>query len=156
MKYITNNSNDPRYNLAFEEYGFKYLQQVEDYVLLWIKNRSIIVGKIQNTIEELNQGYVKKKGISVVRRITGGGAVYHDLGNLNFSFIVNTKKAKVIDFKKYNLPIVKSLDKLGVKAELSGRNDITIEGKKFSGIAQSIWKGKVLNHGTILFEIGRA
>lgn len=152
MKYITNNSNDPRYNLAFEEYCFKYLPKDEDYVILWINSPAIIVGKNQNTIEEVNQGYVKKKGISVVRRITGGGAVYHDLGNLNFSFIVNTKKAKVIDFKKYNLPIVKSLDKLGVKAELSGRNDITIEGKKFSGIAQSIWKGKVLNHGTILFD----
>ncbi|HLS53853.1 MAG TPA: biotin/lipoate A/B protein ligase family protein, partial [Tissierellaceae bacterium] len=90
MKYITNNSNDPRYNLAFEEYCFKYLPKDEDYVILWINSPAIIVGKNQNTIEEVNQGYVKKKGISVVRRITGGGAVYHDLGNLNFSFIVNT------------------------------------------------------------------
>ena len=151
MKYIENYSNDPRYNLAFEEYCFKYLPRDEDYLLLWINSPAIIIGKNQNTIEEVNSEYIKMKGIQVVRRITGGGAVYHDLGNLNFSIITNAEGSK-IDFKKYNISILEALIKLGVKCELSGRNDITIEGKKFSGIAQSIWKDRVLNHGTLLFN----
>ncbi|MDR7871631.1 MAG: lipoate--protein ligase [Tissierellaceae bacterium] len=152
MKYIENYSNDPRYNLAFEEYCFKQLPRDEDYILLWINGPAIIIGKNQNTLEEVNSEYVKKNGISVVRRITGGGAVYHDLGNLNFSIITNADGNGVIDFKKYNLSILKALKKLGVQCELSGRNDITIDGKKFSGIAQSIWKERVLNHGTLLFD----
>lgn len=152
MKYIENYSNDPRYNLAFEEYCFKNLSQDEDYVILWINGPAIIVGKNQNTIEEVNAKYVEENNIQVVRRVTGGGAVYHDLGNLNFSIITNVNGNRVIDFKKYNIPIVKALEKLGVKCELSGRNDITIDGKKFSGIAQSIFKDRVLNHGTLLFD----
>lgn len=152
MKYLVNNSNDPRYNLAFEEYCFKHLDLKDDYVILWINGPAIIVGKNQNTIEEVNSDYVKEKGIKVVRRITGGGAVYHDLGNLNFSIITMSTGSETIDFKKYNIPIVKSLEKLGINCELSGRNDITIDGKKFSGIAQSVWKRRVLNHGTLLFD----
>lgn len=149
MKFIENNSIDPHYNLAFEEYVFKSLK--EDLVLLWRNGPSIIVGKNQNTVEEINMDYVKKNNIKVVRRVTGGGAVYHDLGNLNFSFITKAK-SNLIDFKTYNTPIVKALEKLGVDCQLSGRNDIVIDGKKFSGIAQSIIKGRVLNHGTLLFD----
>lgn len=152
LKFIKNESNDPRYNLAFEEYCFKNLDQNEDYVILWINGPTIVVGKNQNTAEEVNSAYVKENNIHVVRRITGGGAVYHDLGNLNFSFLVNSDQAKVIDFHKYNIPILKALEKIGIEAELSGRNDITIDGKKFSGIAQSIWRDRVLNHGTLLFD----
>ncbi|MFA5576871.1 MAG: lipoate--protein ligase [Tissierellaceae bacterium] len=152
MKYLVNNSNDPSYNLAFEEYCFKQLDLKEDYVILWINGPAIIVGKNQNTLEEINQDYVDENGIRVVRRITGGGAVYHDLGNLNFSIISMSSGPETIDFKKYNIPIVKSLEKLGINSELSGRNDITIDGKKFSGIAQSVWKKRVLNHGTLLFD----
>lgn len=152
MKYLVNDSNDPRYNLAFEEYCFKSLDLKDDYVILWINGPAIIVGKNQNTIEEVNQDFVDERGIKVVRRITGGGAVYHDLGNLNFSIISMSTGAEKIDFKKYNIPIVKSLEKLGINCELSGRNDITIDGKKFSGIAQSVWKKRVLNHGTLLFD----
>ena len=152
MKYIENYSNDPRYNLAFEEYCFKNLARDEDYILLWINGPAIIIGKNQNTLEEVNSEYVKENNIQVVRRITGGGAVYHDLGNLNFSIITNADANSVIDFKKYNVSILEALKKLGVKCELSGRNDITIDGKKFSGIAQSIWKDRVLNHGTLLFD----
>lgn len=152
MKYLVNNSNDPRYNLAFEEYCFKHLDLKEDYVILWINGPAIIVGKNQNTIEEVNLDYVNEQGIKVVRRITGGGAVYHDLGNLNFSIITMSTGEGRIDFKKYNIPIVKSLEKLGINSELSGRNDITLDGKKFSGIAQSVWQKRVLNHGTLLFD----
>ncbi len=153
MKYIENYSTSPQHNLAFEEYVFKNLD-LEDggYVLLWINKPAIIVGKNQNTIEEINMEYVKENNIEVVRRVTGGGAVYHDLGNLNFSFIIKAEAPKQIDFKTYTIPILKALEKLGIPCELSGRNDITIDGKKFSGVAQSVARGRVLNHGTLLFD----
>ena len=151
MLYIKNESNNPYYNLAMEEYLFN-LDNKEDYLLLWINEPTIVVGKHQNTIEEINADYVREKHINVVRRITGGGAVYHDLGNLNYSLIIKNDYKGDYDFGKFTLPIVKALDKLGVKAEQSGRNDITIDGKKFSGNAQFISKGKLLHHGTLLFD----
>ena len=152
MKYIENVSNNPWYNLAFEEYCFRNLPKDEDFVILWINEPAIIVGKNQNTIEEINSNYVEENNIKIVRRVTGGGAVYHDYGNLNFSLITTVQGAERIDFGKINIPILKSLEKLGINAELTGRNDLTLDGKKFSGIAQSVWKGRVLNHGTILFD----
>ncbi|MDX9917904.1 MAG: lipoate--protein ligase [Gudongella sp.] len=152
MKYITNLSNDPHYNLAFEEYCFKNLPEGEDYVFLWINGPSIIVGKNQNTIEEINQEFVRENGIKVVRRITGGGAVYHDHGNLNFSIFTKSSGKEKIDFGQINIPILKSLERFGIQAELSGRNDLTVDEKKVSGIAQSVWKGRILNHGTILYD----
>lgn len=153
MKYIENYSTDPRYNLALEEYVFTNLNLDDSsYVLLWINEPSIIIGKNQNTIEEIKMDFVKENNINVVRRITGGGAVYHDLGNLNFSFILKEDSLGQIDFKKYTIPVLKALEKLGIPCELSGRNDITIEGKKFSGVAQSVKRGRVLNHGTLLFN----
>ncbi|NLN47618.1 MAG: lipoate--protein ligase [Clostridiales bacterium] len=151
MLYIKNESNNPYYNLAMEEYLFN-LGDKEDYLLLWINEPTIVVGKHQNTIEEINADYVREKHINVVRRITGGGAVYHDLGNLNYSLIIKNDYKGDYDFGKFTMPIVKALDKLGVKAEQSGRNDITIDGKKFSGNAQFISKGKLLHHGTLLFD----
>lgn len=152
MKYITNLSNDPHYNLAFEEYCFKNLPQDDDYVFLWINGPAIIVGKNQNTIEEINNDYVRENEIKIVRRITGGGAVYHDLGNLNYSIFTNSVGQEKIDFGQINIPILKSLEKFGIRAELTGRNDLTLDGKKISGIAQSVWKKRILNHGTILFD----
>lgn len=152
MKYITNLSNDPHYNLAFEEFCFKNLPEGEDYVFLWINGPAIIVGKNQNTIEEINQEFVRENDIKVVRRITGGGAVYHDLGNLNFSIFTKSEGRERIDFGQINIPILKSLERFGIEAMLSGRNDLTVDEKKVSGIAQSVWKGRILNHGTILFD----
>jgi len=152
MKYITNLSNDPHYNLAFEEYCFKNLPEGEDYVFLWINGPAIIVGKNQNTIEEINQEFVRENDIKVVRRITGGGAVYHDLGNLNFSIFTKSEGKERIDFGQINIPILKSLERFGIEAKLSGRNDLTVDDKKVSGIAQSVWKGRILNHGTILYD----
>lgn len=152
MKYIKNNSTDPRYNLALEEYAFKNFDLKDDYVILWRNEPSIIIGKNQCSLEEINNQYVSENNIHVIRRITGGGAVYHDLGNLNFSFITKADKTEKIDFQKYTFPVINALKKLGVKCELSGRNDLTLDGKKFSGIAQSITKGRLLNHGTLLFN----
>lgn len=151
MQYIRNESTNPYFNLALEEYLFN-LDDGINYVLLWQNEPTIVVGKNQNTAEEINSDYVKEKGIHVVRRITGGGAVYHDLGNINYTFINKGSEKKEFDFKKFTMPIVKALGKLGITAELSGRNDITIDQKKFSGNAQYVKQGKVLHHGTLLFN----
>ncbi|MDF2879727.1 MAG: lipoyltransferase and lipoate-protein ligase [Clostridiaceae bacterium] len=153
MKYLLSDSTDPFYNLAMEEYVFKNSKPHEDIVILWQNEPTIVIGLHQNALEEINLDFVKKNNIHVVRRITGGGAVYHDLGNLNFSFITDYDNNTVsLNFKKYTLPIIKALKKLGIQSELSGRNDITIDGKKFSGNAQSIIKGRILHHGTLLFN----
>jgi len=151
MLYIRNDSLDPYYNLALEEYAFREIAPRETLVLLWQNSPSVIIGRFQNTVEEINGEYIKEKGINVVRRITGGGAVYHDLGNLNFTFI-EPQNSKGIDFRRFTEPVVQALRQLGVNAEHSGRNDITIEGKKFSGNAQYNQGGRTLHHGTILFN----
>lgn len=152
MKYILSNSFNPYFNLALEEYIFKTVGALEDFIILWQNDNTIVIGRHQNTIEEINSDFVKKNKINVVRRITGGGAVYHDLGNLNFSFITGYDKNNMIDYQKYTIPVINALKKLGVNAELSGRNDLTIDGKKFSGNAQSMHKGRILHHGTLLFD----
>lgn len=151
MLYIPNESRDPHYNLALEEYILKEKNFPGTCIMLWQNEPSIIIGRFQNTIEEINVDYVNKQNIHVVRRITGGGAVYHDLGNLNFTFI-EKRDNNNIDFQKYTEPIIRALAKLGVNAENSGRNDITIEGRKFSGNAQYQYQDKVLHHGTILYN----
>ena len=151
MIYIKNDSNNPHFNLALEEYFLKNFKG-EEYFILWQNESSIIIGRNQNTIEEINKDYVEANNIKVVRRLSGGGAVYHDLGNLNFTFIVGANESNVNNFKKFTDSIVDSLAKIGVKAEFTGRNDITIEGKKFSGNSQYYFKDRLLHHGTILFN----
>ena len=143
---------DPRINLAIEEYALKHLDINESYLLFYINKPSIIIGKNQNTIEEVNQDYVEENDITVVRRLSGGGAVYHDLGNLNFSFITKDDGDSFHNFKKFTEPVVKALGKLGIQAELSGRNDIMAEGKKISGNAMFATRGRMFSHGTLLFN----
>ena len=152
MFYIANNSHDPHYNLAFEEYVFQHLHLAEPCLLLWQNEPSVIIGRFQNTLGEINQEYIKQHHVHVVRRITGGGAVYHDLGNLNFTFIENNAKEKSIDFQKFTEPVVQALASLGIVAEYSGRNDLTIAGKKFSGNSQCHSRGRTMHHGTLLFD----
>ncbi|MGU3397176.1 lipoate--protein ligase [Priestia aryabhattai] len=153
MLFIDNQKNyDPRINLAIEEYALKYLDINETYLLFYINEPSIIIGKNQNTIEEINTKYVEDQHIHVVRRLSGGGAVYHDKGNLNFSFITKDDGNSFHNFKKFTEPVVEALKKLGVNAELSGRNDLMAEGRKISGNAQFSTKGRMFSHGTLLFD----
>jgi len=152
MKYINWKETDPQMNLAFEEYVFNQMDKGESYFLLWQNDNAVIVGKHQNTIEEINQEYVRENDIKVVRRLSGGGAVYHDLGNLNFTFIVNDHGQEQFDFQTFTRPLVEALKTLGVNAEFNSRNDIAIDGKKFSGNSQYAKRGRILHHGTILFN----
>ncbi|NLW43394.1 MAG: lipoate--protein ligase [Tissierellia bacterium] len=154
MKYIICKTNDPEYNLAFEEYCFKNLPVDKDeFFYFWINEPSIIVGKNQNVHAEVNLDYIKENQIKVVRRITGGGAVYHDLNNINYSHISKSKGAKKLDFKNYYQLIVDALNNMGINAELSGRNDITVDGLKIAGSSQSIWKDRVLSNCCILYNV---
>ena len=152
MIYIVNNSNKPDYNIALEEYCFKKLLHHDKIFILWINEPAIIVGKHQNTIEEINSEYVKQNGIHVVRRISGGGAVYHDLNNLNYTIISNEDKGADFDFKTFSKPVIDTLADLGVKAEFTGRNDLVIDGKKICGNAQAYLPGRVMHHGCLLFD----
>lgn len=153
MKFIDNQGiTDPRINLAIEEYALKQLPASDDYLLFYINEPSIIIGKNQNTIEEINADYVAEHGIHVVRRLSGGGAVYHDLGNLNFSFITNDDGQSFHNFRKFTEPVVQALKQLGVEAELTGRNDIQVGDRKISGNAQYQTKGRMFSHGTLLFD----
>ncbi len=152
MIYIQSPSTDPHFNLALEQYVFDEMDKNQSYVMLWQNDKAIIIGKHQNTIQEINTKYVKEHQISVVRRLSGGGAVYHDLGNLNFTFIVSENGLEQFDFGTFCQPVVQALQSLGVAATLHGRNDMTIAGKKFSGNAQYAKHGRVMHHGTILFD----
>ena len=150
MRYIDNDCTDPYFNLALEEYLLR--EKNGEYFVLWRDEPCIVVGKNQNTLSEINEEYIKKHSIKVVRRQSGGGAVFHDLGNLNFTFIVEDDGKKFNDFKTFVIPIIGVLNELGINAEFSGRNDLLIEGKKFSGNAQCKYKNRVMHHGTLLFS----
>jgi len=150
--YIESKETNPYRNLALEQFVFDRLERHHSYFMLWQNHNSIIVGKHQNTQEEINAEFVKEMNISVARRLSGGGAVYHDLGNLNFTFITDADNSRGIDFSVFCEPISRALRSLGAPVEISGRNDMTVEGKKFSGNAQYIKEGRVMHHGTILYD----
>jgi len=150
MLCIQHHSTDPYFNIATDEFIFKHIN--EDCFMLWRNDNAIIVGKHQNTLAEINIDYVKEKDIKVVRRLSGGGAVYHDLGNLNFTFTATSNDENLVDFRKYTKPILEVLQGLGIGAQFEGRNDLTIDGKKFSGNAEHVLKNKVMHHGTLLFS----
>jgi lipoate-protein ligase A len=154
MLFVDNKGiNNPQMNLAIEEYILKHLNIEESYLLFYINAPSIIIGRNQNTIEEINTEYVEQNHVTVVRRMSGGGAVYHDLGNLNYSFITKDEGNSLQDnFKKFTGPVIQALRKLGANAELMGRNDIEIDGRKVSGTAQFATGGRMYTHGTLMLN----
>jgi len=154
MIYYINNSVDPHFNLALEEYLITNSTITDEILLLWQNENAIIVGRNQNTIEEINNEYVRQQQVNVVRRLSGGGAVYHDLGNLNFTFIFNkSHQPEQNYYQLFTQPIVAVLQKMGLKAQFSGKNDIVIDDKKISGNAQYRYNNRILHHGTILFNV---
>ncbi len=151
MLLIDSHSNNAYFNIATEEYLLNRFRK-EDIFLLYINAPSIIVGKFQNTLAEINLEFVKAKDIKVVRRMSGGGTVYHDLGNLNFSFHTLLGQHDFMDFSIFTKPVLDLLNSLGVPAVLQGRNDLLVDGKKFSGNAKLARQGKMIQHGTILLN----
>ena len=151
MLIIDSPSHNAFFNIAAEEYLLTRFP-VEDLFLLYVNAPSIIIGKFQNTLAEINLDYIQEKGIKVVRRMSGGGAVYHDLGNLNFSFHTLLADHDFGDFSQFTKPVLTLLNRLGVPAVLEGRNDLLVEGKKFSGNAKLARKGKMIQHGTLLLD----
>ncbi|MCY7202355.1 lipoate--protein ligase [Streptococcus gallolyticus subsp. gallolyticus] len=153
MKYIVNNSHNPAYNVALEAYAFRELLAEDELFILWINEPTIVIGKHQNAIEEINKTYTDEHGIHVVRRLSGGGAVYHDLNNLNYTIISNKSQEGAFDFKTFSQPVIETLADLGVTATFTGRNDLEIDGKKFCGNAQAYYKGRMMHHGCLLFDV---
>lgn len=153
MRFVDNgNSTSPFQNLALEEYVLRHRMEDDDLLLFYVNDPSIIIGRNQNTIEEIASDVVEERGIHVVRRVSGGGAVYHDRGNLNFSFMTRDVHGRFNRYDAFNGPVVEVLRAAGVPAELSGRNDILAEGRKISGNAQFATPDRMLSHGTLLFD----
>ena len=153
MLYIINETcTDPYHNLAEEQVIFDCLDRAHSYLYLWQNDNTVVIGRYQNAYAQINADYAAANDVHIVRRLSGGGAVYHDLNNLNFSFITDADPDNQINFRTFLDPIVTLLHALGVPAEINGRNDMTVEGKKFSGNAQYVKEGRVMHHGTLLFD----
>lgn len=153
MLLINNNDiSDPRINLALEEYCFRNLNTAYNYLLFYINQPSIILGRHQNLFQEINLELVNQKGILLVRRISGGGTVFHDFGNLNFSFITDFTEEKLDYFKTLIQPIIRAIEQLGVSVDLAEKNTIVVDGKKISGNSQHTNMRRLLSHGTLLFH----
>ena len=150
MLCIQSKTDDIFFNLATEEYLLR--NTMEDYMMLWRSMPVVVVGKHQNALAEINPEFIRKHQINVARRLTGGGAVYHDKGNLNFTFIITGEKNKLIDFKRFVSPVVEFIHHKGVPVVIGKRNDILINGKKISGNAEHVFKKRILHHGTLLYN----
>jgi len=155
MLCILSPNTNPYFNLASEEYLLKHFQ--EDLFFLYRNTPSIVVGKHQNTLAEINLPFVQEHEILVARRISGGGTVFHDLGNLNFAFFTSGKEGELVDYKRATLPILEALKEMGLEARLGKRNELLLKGLKISGTASHVFKQRVLHHGTLLFssEMGK-
>ena len=154
MKYLVTDNRDIRYNLALETYLMEHAYLDEPILYFYINSPCIILGRYQDAYEEINQENVKQHNIIVTRRTSGGGAVYDDLGNVSFSFITKDDGDSIGNFRKFTDPVIKALHKLGAtQAELSGRNDLQINGKKFSGNAMKTEKGRMFSHGTLMYDV---
>ncbi len=147
--FISHNNTDPYFNIASEEYLLKHTDGY--YVYLWVNSPAVIVGVNQNTFSEVRLNVAESKNIKIVRRLTGGGAVYHDLNNLCYTIIAPYNDGKT-GYKGFTEPVIEYLNSLGVKAEFTGRNDVSVDGKKISGTAQTVYKDRVMFHGTLLFK----
>lgn len=152
MQFVHNEDvHDPRVNLAIEEFLLRNLSGEKPILLFYINEPSVIIGRNQNTLEEIDPAYIKQEGIHVVRRLSGGGAVFHDLGNLNFSFITAARE-DLHNFAKFTEPVIGALDRIGIQAELRGKSDIFIGDKKISGNAQYSTNSGMFSHGTLLYD----
>jgi lipoate---protein ligase len=150
MQCILSKTNDIYFNLAAEEYLLR--NKAEDFLMIWLSDPAVVVGKHQNTLAEINSEFILKEKINVARRLTGGGTVYHDKGNINFTFIMNGERNKLIDFKRFVEPVVRFIHDSGAPVVIGERNDILIDGYKISGNAEHVFKTRVLHHGTILYS----
>ncbi|MBN2214639.1 MAG: lipoate--protein ligase [Bacteroidales bacterium] len=150
MICILSNTDDPYFNLAAEEYLLK--NPDEEVFMLWQCDSAIVTGKHQNALAEINYPYVRKNGIKVARRLSGGGTVFHDKGNVNFTFIRNGEKGKLVDYERHMIPVINILKKMGINVQPGNKNEIFLEGKKISGNAEHIYKERILHHGTLLFD----
>jgi len=149
MRIIYNPLHDPAYNLAMEEVMFN---GGDDVAMLWRNSPAVIIGRNQNAFAEIDTDFVRENNVSVIRRMTGGGAVFHDLGNINFTFIRSCSEDEFNNYDLFTLPVRDYLRSLGAECELSGRNDLTLGGMKISGNAQTVRRGRILHHGTLLFD----
>ena len=150
-KFIDVSCTNAAWNLALEQYVFDSLPKEHNYFMLWQNARAVIIGRHQNTLREVNEAYIQEHGVQVIRRLSGGGAVYHDMGNLNFTFIQDAHSPR-LDLSLFCKPVAEALRALGADAEVNGRNDITLDGKKISGNAQYVRNGRIMHHGTLLFD----
>ena len=152
MKFVDNqNQHQPQVNLALEEFLLRHMTDEPELLLFYINEPSVIIGRNQNSIEEVDPTYIEENGVHVVRRLSGGGAVYHDFGNLNFSYISGASE-NLHNYERFIRPVIEVLNKLGVPAELMGKSDVFVDGKKISGNAQYASRGRMVSHGTILFD----
>ncbi|MBN2614981.1 MAG: lipoate--protein ligase [Bacteroidales bacterium] len=151
MVLLERSQTDPYFNLAAEEFILK--NTTENLLMFWQSEPSVVVGKHQNTLKEVNLDYVNRHGIPVIRRISGGGTVYHDRGNINYTLIMESERREsLIDFKKFTQPVIEFLESLEIEARFEGKNNLTIDGKKFSGNSAHVFRNRVIHHGTFLFD----